>query len=324
MNEILDTILLLALPASGKSEVRRYLELMPAEPRRRDFHMGPSVQLDDFPYVHVMRRIDDELGALGLQRVFFHAPDRPFQNPLDWGTLIELVNEDYERLTRAASADPERAGEELLERLDAASVKAGAPARLGALDKPARARVAAALEAEARQLLREQRAGRPESLADRTLVIEFARGGPQNAPLPLPEPFGYRWSLARLSPKILERAAILYIWVTPEESRRKNQARTDPSDPGSILHHGVPLDVMLNDYGQDDMDWLLGNSERPGTVTVKARGRTFHLPAARFDNRADKTSFLRGQPSAWRPEQVRAVHEGLREALDRLAGLVKP
>ena len=64
MNKVLDTVLLLALPASGKSEVRRYLELMPQSTRLKDFHMGGSVQLDDYPYVHMMRRIDDELAAL--------------------------------------------------------------------------------------------------------------------------------------------------------------------------------------------------------------------------------------------------------------------
>ena len=56
MAEILDVLLLLALPASGKSEVRRYLASLTPEQCRRDFHMGPTVQLDDYPYVHMMRQ----------------------------------------------------------------------------------------------------------------------------------------------------------------------------------------------------------------------------------------------------------------------------
>ena len=63
MSETLETVLLLALPASGKSEVRRYLNHLTPEQRSGDFHLGPTVQLDDFPYVHMMRRIDDELLA---------------------------------------------------------------------------------------------------------------------------------------------------------------------------------------------------------------------------------------------------------------------
>jgi len=323
MNNVLDTILLLALPASGKSEVRRYLELMPAQPRREDFHMGPSVQLDDFPYVHMMRRIDDELAGLGQGRLFFQAPDRPFRDPRDWGTLIELVNEDHADLVQKRFLNPAHAGSDLMDRIDRAAVKCGAPARLAGLEQSLRAKLAEAIAAESRQLVQDKQNNYPESLEGRTLVIEFARGGPQGSTLPLAEPFGYRYSLARLAPEILEKAGILYIWVTPEESRRKNQARSNPKDPGSILHHGVPLEVMLKDYGCDDMDWLAQNSEQPGTVTVKAHGRTYHLPLARFDNRVDKTSFLREPQDAWKPAQVKSVHEGLREALAHLAGLAR-
>lgn len=93
---VLNTLLLLALPASGKSEVRKYLELLPTKEARNDFHMGPTVQLDDYPYVHLMRCVDAELSKIGKPIVFFLAPDKNFKNPLDWGTLIELINEDYE------------------------------------------------------------------------------------------------------------------------------------------------------------------------------------------------------------------------------------
>src|SRR5262249_42603884 len=94
----------------------------------------------------------------------------------------------------------------------------------------------------------------------------------------------------------------------------KNQARTDPNDPGSILHHGVPAEVMLNDYGCDDMTWL----EKDGWVLVDAHGQHYRLPIARFDNRIDKTSFLRADKSEWRPADVKAVHDGLQAALTEL------
>lgn len=315
----LDIVLLLALPASGKSEVRRYLKSVTPAQCRGDFHMGESVQLDDFPYVHLMRRIDDELEAGGRARTYFQAGDKPFIDPRDWGTLIELVNEDYADLVARKVATTPSAADLLFERLDAASAAVGAPRRIEALDAGVRAALSDKLEAEARALLDEKHASYPDTLQGKTLVIEFARGGPDGSSFPLAAPFGYGYSLARLAAPILEKASILYVWVTPEESRRKNFARTDPNDPGSILHHGVPLSVMMNDYGCDDMDHLEAVSAKPGTVTVTAHGRTFHLPVGRFDNRVDKTSFLRNDPAAWGADEVAAIHGGLKGALDHIA-----
>ena len=126
--------------------------------------------------------------------------------------------------------------------------------------------------------------------------------------MPLPAPTGYRYSLSLLSPDILARAAILYVWVTPEESRRKNRDRARPGVDGSILHHGVPEVVMRTEYGLDDMAWLLESSETPGTVTVEAHGRTYRIPAERFDNRVDHTSFLRADPEQWSRGDVDVLH----------------
>lgn len=321
--ETLDIVLLLALPASGKSEVRRYIKYLSPEKRKKDFFMGPSVQLDDFPYVHMMRRIDDELVAHGKARIFFHSPEKPFRDPLDWGTMIHLLNEDFDALSAQPVKEPPSAAQHLFDRIDRASKAVGAPTRLAALDGKIRQAISGPLETEARELLDERKPGQKIDLKGKTLVIEFARGGPQGSKMPLPDAFGYQYSLSQLSTAILSKACILYVWVAPEESRRKNLDRTDPNNPGSILHHGVPIDVMLNDYGCDDMDWLEANAERGGTVTVKSHGKTFHLPVARFDNRKDKTSFLRAEPKKWGKEDVAAVHDGLHGALLKLAGGAK-
>ncbi|MEE8425537.1 MAG: hypothetical protein V3S11_06890 [Elusimicrobiota bacterium] len=320
-NDILDTILLLALPASGKSEVRKYLRHLPPKTAAEDFHMGASAQLDDFPYVHLMRRIDDELSAAKAPRIFFKASDKPFLDPKDWGTLIELLNEDHVDLIANRKQRPQSAALDLFERLDRASIKVGAQPRLKNLGAAVIDRLAPALEKDARDALDMRQAAYPPSMEGRTLVIECARGGPHGSKLPLAEPFGYRYSLSRLSEAILEKAAILYVWVTPEESRRKNEARSDPNDPGSILHHSVPIDVMMNDYGLDDMDWLEKNARKPGTISIEAHGKTFDIPIGRFDNRVDKTSFLRDDAKDWDPEKVKAVHDGLKDALDTLAKL---
>lgn len=317
MAETLSTVLLLALPASGKSEVRRYLHHLSPEECRRDFHMGQTVQLDDFPYVHLMRRVDDELQALGKDRAFFVSADRSFKDGRDWGTLIQLINEDYEDLVGRKHYAPGTAAEDLLDRFDRASVKVGLPKRMAALNADTRSKVVAKLDQEARSLVEEKLANYT-SLEGKTLVIEFARGGPQGSSMPLPAPYGYQYSLSQLSPEILAKASILYIWVTPEESRRKNAARADPNDPGSILHHGVPHEVMIGEYGCDDMDWLEQNAKVKGTVPVDAGGKKFDVPIARFDNRVDKTSFIREDKAAWRKEDVSAVHEGLRGALEKL------
>jgi len=324
MAQLIDVLLLLALPASGKSEVRRYLAQIAPERCHDDFHLGPTVQLDDYPYVHMMRRVSQELRKLGRDGVFFDSDELPMKEPLDWGMLIELLNEDFEDLVQRRRAAPASASEWLLDRFDAARARVGAEPALGRLPADARAALVRALAKESSNLLRDKNAGIPESLDGRTVVIEFARGGPDGATLPLPAPLGYRYSLATLSDAILARAAILYVWVTPEESRRKNRERTDPNDPGSILHHGVPMAVMMGDYGCDDMAWLLEHSGRPDSVRVEARGREYLLPVARFDNRVDKTTFVRADREAWKAADVAALHAGLKEALDRLVRVAAP
>ncbi len=320
MPKLLDVLLLVALPASGKSEVRRYLASLTPEQCRDEMHLGPTVQLDDFPYVHLMRRISHELRERRQDGLFFDSHDLPMKEPRDWGTLIELLNEDFADLVhrRRVSLEGPSAAEWLFRRLDAARRQVGARPALGQLDPGLHAEIARALEAECAEMVRDKNAGIPDTLKGKTVVIEMARGGPDGAAMPLPAPLGYRYAFATLSEEILARAAVLYVWVTPEESRRKNTERTDPDDPGSILHHGVPMAVMLGDYGCDDMEWLLEHSDRPDTVKVEAHGRTWRLPVARFDNRTDKTTFVRADRAQWQAADVRALHGGLAEAFARL------
>mgnify|MGYP003604610059 CR=1 FL=1 len=49
--QILDTVLLFSLPASGKSETRTYMASLTPEQCVQEMAMGPTVQLDDYPYV---------------------------------------------------------------------------------------------------------------------------------------------------------------------------------------------------------------------------------------------------------------------------------
>jgi hypothetical protein len=321
MPRLIDVLLLLALPASGKSEIRRFLALATPERCREDFRLGPTVQLDDYPYVHMMRRISQELRKVGKDGIFFDSDELPMKESRDWGTLIELINEDFGDLTHRRRVNTKAAGEWLLGRFDAARSKVGAVPAFRSLPGALRASVAAAIDGEAAELARGKNREIPDSLDGRTIVIEFARGGPDGAAPPLPAPLGYEYSLSRLRKEILQRAAILYVWVTPEESRRRNAERADPDNPGSILHHGVPTAVMLGDYGCDDMDFLIRTSGRSDHVKVVRGGKTFLVPVARFDNRIDKTSFARADPAHWKQADAEVLHRGLAQGLARLAAL---
>jgi hypothetical protein len=315
----LDIVLLIALPASGKSEVRKYLEQMPVEKRIADFHMGETVQFDDFPYVHLMRCIDQELVKMGQPRLYYHADDKPFFRAEDWGTLIELLNDDYNEIVNKKTVKPSSVVDYYLDRIEAASLKVGLPKRLSTLSKDTHETLKKNLEKECAKMFADKQKLLAADLKGKTIVIEFARGGPDGSSMPLTDGFGYQYSFAKFAAPILDKAVLLYIWVTPEESRRKNRDRSDPNDPGSILHHGVPEAVMFGDYGCDDIEWLEKHSEVPGSITVKAYGKSYHLPISKFDNRKDKTSFLRTDPKQWKPEDVKAIHDGLKAALDKLA-----
>jgi hypothetical protein len=267
-----------------------------------------------------MRRISEELRALGQDGIFFDSGQVPMKEARDWGTLIHLLNEDFRDLHERPRIEVESAARWLLDRFDRARREVGAPASMAQLDAEVRGKLQEAIERDARTLLTDKLAEIPASLEGRTIVAEFARGGREGSRLPLPAPYGYQYSLGELSAEILRRASILYVWVTPEESRRKNEARSRPGREGdaSILHHGVPERVMREDYGTDDMEHLVQTSDRPDTVRIEAHGQVFHLPVARLDNRQDLTSFLRDDPASWPADKVDAIHGALREAFQTL------
>ncbi len=320
MSDIFDTLLLLALPASGKSETRAYLtEKNPAE-----FHMGvPTIQIDDYPYVHLQIRVDEVLADLGQPQLYHHADsdeqrNGPFQDSHELGGLIHLINEDYVELQRGKAERPENPAARLLERFDAASERAGARRKYDNMSADIRGQLESAIAEETRKFFDEKAENCPTSLDGKTVVIEFARGGPPGDDWPLPEGYGYLGSLPHLSHDILERAAVLYIWVTPEESRRKNRARARPDGAGSILFHGTPEVVMRQEYSRCDIGYLLDNGKVPGTIHVESGGKGFDVPVERFDNRTDLTTFLRNDPTEWKPEEINAIHGVIKDACDTL------
>lgn len=109
-NNVFKVVLLQALPASGKSEVRNFMANIEPERLKQEFHIGENLQLDDFPYVHMMRRIDNELQAMGHARVFYPG-EEPFIDGRDWGTLCCLLNEDYHDLLNRNVQKPDSAAQ---------------------------------------------------------------------------------------------------------------------------------------------------------------------------------------------------------------------
>ncbi|HPS31367.1 MAG TPA: hypothetical protein PLZ43_13995 [bacterium] len=335
MTKLLDTVLLLALPASGKSEVRRFMELLTPAQCRKDMHMGATLQLDDYPYVHFMHRIDDELEKLGLDYIFYKGATRPFKDGMEWGTLVELLNMDYEDLNNSTVIKVDSASQWLFERLDMARSKFGLGRELGKIPWDKRIKLGEILEHEVAEFIKEKNKTSVTDKTGKTIVIELARGGANGSTMPLTPPQGYAFAFDTFSEHILNRASILYVWVTPEESRRKNYERAKPDGQSSILHHGVPLEVMLGEYGCDDMSYLLETSDKPDTVkverfvAVKKGGKQvfvtkkWNVPLARLDNRKDLTTFIRKDKKEWKENEYKAMYSALSKAMKTLADKTK-
>ena len=315
--DVFNVLLLQALPASGKSEVRNFMANMDPEILRREFHVGENLQLDDFPYVFFMRRIDEILEEMNQPRIYYPGED-PFIDGRDWGTLSHLLNEDYHDLINRNVVTPASAAEYMFKRIDRASMMVGLAPRLAQLDEEVRSKLAEKLEPLALEMLNTKHAQYTDDLENKTIIIENARGGKDGSSMPLTSTQGYQYSLPNYCPEILENAAILYIWVTPEESRRKNVERCNPDDPGSNLNHMTPLSVMMYDYGCDDMIYLKDTSEKQDTITVVSHGKKYYVPIAVIDNRKDLTTMFRQTPDKWDDKAFKDFTEVTRKATDTM------
>ena len=302
---------MLGPPASGKSVVGRLLASASRRPADVGVRMGPPVDLDDYHYVRFMWQACEV--AVGMQRgpLFLEPDDLTFRDPREWEALVHLLNEDYAELGPSPRPMPAAPSEWMLARLDAAHEQVGLPSPLMGLDAEARCELIAAVSDDARSLATEvtSRLRPPGS----TAIIEFSRGGPEGASLPLDPPHGYAHALAALSRQILERAVILYVHVTPEESRRRNKLRAEPGPDGSVMAHSVPESVMRAHYGSDDMPWLIEHAEQPGTVTIRAHGSVFHVPVAVLDNQQEAPTLRAVAAGADRAPDA-SVHDELRRA----------
>lgn len=107
-----------------------------------------------------------------------------------------------------------------------------------------------------------------------TTLIEFSRGS---------EHGGYQSAFGHLSEKVLEKAAILYINVSYEESKRKNRRRFNPNRPDSILEHGLP-DAKL-DRMYKEVDWETVSAGHATHIPIKG----IQVPYVVFENEPELT-----------------------------------
>ncbi len=106
-----------------------------------------------------------------------------------------------------------------------------------------------------------------------TTLVEFARGGDD----------AIRHALSFLSDGMLEKAALLYIRVSYEESVRKNRRRARPGQEDSILYHSLPDSKMEAYYKTNDWDQI--EARDPDFIGI----RNFRIPYAVFENMPEKT-----------------------------------
>lgn len=117
---------------------------------------------------------------------------------------------------------------------------------------------------------------RADSGAPFSAIIEFSRGR---------EHGGYKKAFEHIDEDILNKAAILYVDVSFEESLRKNRRRFNPDKPDSILEHGLPDEKLISLYKEIDWEEFRGgeNSEY-----IQING--ISVPYAVFENEDDVTT----------------------------------
>ena len=98
------TLLLIARPAAGKSEVINFLKHTPPEERIERFHIGTFAEIDDFPMLWAWFEEDALLARMGHPRL--HTDSEGYFNQIYlWDVLVERIGLEYQKLTRDFSGD---------------------------------------------------------------------------------------------------------------------------------------------------------------------------------------------------------------------------
>ncbi len=100
MKEIFEKIILLGRPASGKSEILDYLKRTNLKERKKRFHIGKMIEIDDFPMLLTWFEEDAILEKIMNKPRIHTTPDGYFLYEYMWHLLIERICMDYEKSVR--------------------------------------------------------------------------------------------------------------------------------------------------------------------------------------------------------------------------------
>ena len=97
--DIFPTILLIARPAAGKSEIIKYLKKTDLQTREERFHVGKIAEIDDFPFLWRWFEEDALLSEMKKDRLFTD-PEGYFKHIYLWDLLIKMINLEYRKFLR--------------------------------------------------------------------------------------------------------------------------------------------------------------------------------------------------------------------------------
>lgn len=98
-DNIFHSLLLIARPGAGKSEIIKYLKDTNDQERRDRFHIGSMVEIDDFPFLWRWFEEDALLAEMGKERLYTDK-DGYFKDHYLWDLLIKMINLDFEKYLR--------------------------------------------------------------------------------------------------------------------------------------------------------------------------------------------------------------------------------
>jgi hypothetical protein len=96
---IFPILLLTARPAAGKSEIIKFISDMDPIDRKKNFHLGKIIVIDDFPFLWRWFEEDHLLSQMKQEHLFTNE-EGYFKFIHQWDLLIHLINLEYEKFLR--------------------------------------------------------------------------------------------------------------------------------------------------------------------------------------------------------------------------------